>query len=441
MKDELLYITQSLHDFLLILLESGNYEDQWFWADQISMDQRYIEERNHQVNLMGDIYAKAQCVFAWLGQPLRNGMLDTSVYAPRASWDSIDPSNRCTILTLLDISAREYWSRLWIVQELLLAQKKRIWCGKYAVDSQHLLWSFEEIQRLLGSDRWPSPDCFPSQEQDRYRTQAQAFIGQRGDIICSLLGQRSQIPSSSLHYNLSLYGGLDCADPRDQIFGLQTLVAARERANVDYALSLEEVMYHAARIVIQSSSFFSTHHKEVGDETKFEFHHVLPKLLSDFLETHEYIGMRPDALYWAWNIHRSLTKLDVRQPWYMTRLYVGRTFKMASTVAATPKQKLLVEDLLRGFDTAEAEAARGGFIYEERWAYDEVTLQRGAVEVQNIIMIFEKVWLRHGFFPFDNFLVHPEEWPFDSKASTVDLVFPRIRMATSADVRTAGELI
>ncbi|KAI4677118.1 uncharacterized protein J4E88_006925 [Alternaria novae-zelandiae] len=41
--------------------------DQYLWIDQICINQWTISERNHQVQMMSDIYSKATSVIAWLG--------------------------------------------------------------------------------------------------------------------------------------------------------------------------------------------------------------------------------------------------------------------------------------------------------------------------------------------------------------------------------------
>jgi hypothetical protein len=62
---EVFGVRQNLHDFLQRsrTLCPGKY----LWIDAISIDQRNTSERNAQVERMGDIYAKAEKVFVWLG--------------------------------------------------------------------------------------------------------------------------------------------------------------------------------------------------------------------------------------------------------------------------------------------------------------------------------------------------------------------------------------
>jgi hypothetical protein len=58
-------VSRTLWNFLQALFASG--QNEWFWADQISMNQLDVDERNHQVTMMSMIYSQAVEVYAWLG--------------------------------------------------------------------------------------------------------------------------------------------------------------------------------------------------------------------------------------------------------------------------------------------------------------------------------------------------------------------------------------
>ncbi len=55
-------IRQNLHAFLFAV--QGN-EPPVLWIDAICIDQSSIQERNHQVTMMGSIYSQAACVYSW----------------------------------------------------------------------------------------------------------------------------------------------------------------------------------------------------------------------------------------------------------------------------------------------------------------------------------------------------------------------------------------
>lgn len=69
----IVYVNDSIHralPYLVAQCTSG-----YLWIDQICIDQRNLEERNDQVAIMGEIYARAQDCLVWLGegtQPTRN---------------------------------------------------------------------------------------------------------------------------------------------------------------------------------------------------------------------------------------------------------------------------------------------------------------------------------------------------------------------------------
>jgi hypothetical protein len=48
-------------------MKKENYTGE-MWIDQISIDQQDVEEKNHQVSMMADIYEHAETVIAWLGE-------------------------------------------------------------------------------------------------------------------------------------------------------------------------------------------------------------------------------------------------------------------------------------------------------------------------------------------------------------------------------------
>lgn len=54
-----------LHGRELYMLDTRYWE--FFWIDALSINQGNFLERNHQVNMMGNIFADAAFVLAWLG--------------------------------------------------------------------------------------------------------------------------------------------------------------------------------------------------------------------------------------------------------------------------------------------------------------------------------------------------------------------------------------
>jgi hypothetical protein len=132
----------------------------YLWVDAICINQNDNEERNAQVAMMSSIYKKAYGVIAWLGREEDrstevieiikvlaeeietdgNDVEILSKLAPRPLLRKLDIQTSDT--SLLDVvlprmndfirllSDRPFWTRAWILQELVLAQKSMFLCGR-----------------------------------------------------------------------------------------------------------------------------------------------------------------------------------------------------------------------------------------------------------------------------------------------------------------------
>lgn len=116
-------------------------EPRLFWIDAVCIDQDNVLERNHQVALMKRIYSRADEVYVWLGPASDNSELAMDFLAHRASralrarglgyapvWTDQEGA------AMRDLCEREYWRRMWIIQEVIHADRIRVWCGARSVD-------------------------------------------------------------------------------------------------------------------------------------------------------------------------------------------------------------------------------------------------------------------------------------------------------------------
>jgi len=114
--------------------------DRVLWIDAICINQGLVSERNHQVRQMADIYSRARQVIAWLGLPtessrlaaefLREAYLGGPLVRGRIKEDA-----RWHYLN--ELSQREYWTRLWIIQEICLAKSVVVICGHDKIPWAH----------------------------------------------------------------------------------------------------------------------------------------------------------------------------------------------------------------------------------------------------------------------------------------------------------------
>ncbi|KAJ2893547.1 heterokaryon incompatibility [Zalerion maritima] len=117
-----------------------------FWIDAICINQVDLEERAAQISMMAKIYESAEYVLAWLGEADREPLLTGRAFRflnRLAAGEVMPPIQSNAAAAAADISdsqasiklfQRTYWSRAWIIQELVLAKKAIVRCGEHEAD-------------------------------------------------------------------------------------------------------------------------------------------------------------------------------------------------------------------------------------------------------------------------------------------------------------------
>ncbi|GAB1314474.1 hypothetical protein MFIFM68171_04684 [Madurella fahalii] len=218
--DQLLEVTQNLFDALHFLRlrqrasnSSGGFPALRYWIDAICINQNDVHEKNKQIRIMPHIYFRARTVLVWLGKKEHE-----EVNSPQGSEK---------FQLYKAIYHDEYWTRLWIVQEIGKATQLRV-C--YVIGS-----------RITASSSY-------SLEWNRLIQDVEAHYtglvggGNEGPIRLDrqLWGKYSG--SHSLLTLIETHRDARCKNPRDKIFGLVGL--ATDSASdfpIDYQKSLFEV--------------------------------------------------------------------------------------------------------------------------------------------------------------------------------------------------------
>jgi hypothetical protein len=65
-------ITKNLAAALKVFRADPDIADSWFWIDALCINQNDIDERNHQIKRMIDIYRASNHVLVWLGPESNN---------------------------------------------------------------------------------------------------------------------------------------------------------------------------------------------------------------------------------------------------------------------------------------------------------------------------------------------------------------------------------
>jgi hypothetical protein len=124
-------VRRNLFDALLqIRLEDT---DRHIWIDALSIEQAIVEERNHQVQLMGCIYRDAKNIVVWLGPAKDDSDLAMSVLADVGAYLGLpEDSSETQHTSIVALCTRPYWRRVWVQQELHLARQFTVYCGSNA---------------------------------------------------------------------------------------------------------------------------------------------------------------------------------------------------------------------------------------------------------------------------------------------------------------------
>jgi Heterokaryon incompatibility protein (HET) len=121
-------------------------ESRSLWVDAICINQKNISERNHQVSQMEQIYSRASRAVAWLGRRRihdNNFFMDFVLGLSAMSVSELPDqqaiaaglwaSSTYKWEALVAFCKREYWTRLWIIQEIVLASELLIQFGSLTI--------------------------------------------------------------------------------------------------------------------------------------------------------------------------------------------------------------------------------------------------------------------------------------------------------------------
>ena len=140
------HIRQNLHDALLQLRDLDMLGP--IWIDALCINQEDVLERNSQVGHMGEIYKGATQVIVWLGKEDEHTKIAlTSLGRSKFDVDEWIKDNSLGLREYLRCSfsdeelhsihcftgERRWFSRLWIVQETVLARHTSFLCGAHGV--------------------------------------------------------------------------------------------------------------------------------------------------------------------------------------------------------------------------------------------------------------------------------------------------------------------
>ncbi|CAG5150414.1 uncharacterized protein ALTATR162_LOCUS2651 [Alternaria atra] len=230
-----LSIRQNLYEYLKIRRDCSSA---WLWIDQICINQEKNDERAHQVNQMADIYSVAT-VEAWLGSGFKGSdkLVDLIVREslfrnqkhPRQQFVS-QRETRTILPSLHCFINLPYWSRLWVIQEILLGKVVNIRIG-----SKTLSWDtlFSGLERL--DEAWKRLD-----DKDK-KAGLRNYKGGAGARIFTIGLRRGEVPQDWFGVG-GLVWDTQCSDLRDRVFGAMGMVRPSLRLFPDYSMHPQDIL-------------------------------------------------------------------------------------------------------------------------------------------------------------------------------------------------------
>jgi hypothetical protein len=258
------------------------------WADALCINQQNANERNHQIRTMSDIYSKAYGVAAWLGPEADNSheaidlmheILEADIKEEGRGWlvrDIINSRRRRPYFqSLISLFQRDYWKRLWVVQEITNAADVTVYCGSSAIPWTTYAAASRLFQKygpeLDAAELEISPEGFTPTPTSSSRWSTALSVNGPG-----WLRDQNTLKGSTagLLPALLFYRDRSCTDPRDKVYGTLGMLSPYERSEflVDYNLPTSHVYINAVDYllsttrrldVIRASIRFSDHESAV----------------------------------------------------------------------------------------------------------------------------------------------------------------------------------
>ncbi|RGP78938.1 aminoglycoside n [Fusarium longipes] len=277
---KLLYVTSNCESALRHLRLKKR--SRVLWIDALCINQGSNAEKMRQVPMMGDIYESAGRVLLWLGPgnkditavfrraTLLHPFISSPLYALRSFgpkvgdqvrkwnllysvanwlWHLFAPNSQHDAKVMSLISRNEWFSRMWTIQEHLLAKHSVLVAGhascSWTAFSSYWMWSIRRIQSLKDTSL---PASLRIAIWIAFKNAAAARNGQT---------------LTSAPFNI-FSGFIECArthrsrDPRDKVFAFLPLIYKLERRiprlPINYSLSPGRIFEDFARYTIRLSS-------------------------------------------------------------------------------------------------------------------------------------------------------------------------------------------
>jgi len=200
-----------------------------YWIDAVCIDQDSMLERNHQVRMMRQIYSNAACVSIWLGGADEHSSSDIAMDFHRDMSTSHAPeANEKQAEAIFKLYTRDYWSRIWVVQEIFLARDITVYWGSKSVSWQRLKYFNQVLVQGFREQRY-------LETLTLLRTKATKLIIERD-------AYRLGAKYTSLTELLVSFDNYEATNTLDVVYGVCGLAETPLGFTIDYKISPEDLL-------------------------------------------------------------------------------------------------------------------------------------------------------------------------------------------------------
>ncbi|TVY42358.1 Heterokaryon incompatibility protein 6,OR allele [Lachnellula occidentalis] len=248
--NELISVTPNLKHALQRLRPSSG-EDLILWVDAICINQSDIPERGIQISNMRNIYKSAESVAVWLGPENRKSSEAIQFARDLAACDEgaasalvRDPARKEYLEALVTLFRRQYWWRIWVIQEVSCGRSCMVYCGADAI-------AWERLNSVC--------DIFKKEEEhirDIFYTKPSfcLTLTRGGPRSLQLSRYSPDLAAPPLLELLLSHKSKKSTDPKDKVYALIGICSSRDTFGaMDYSSSMRDVYTHTARHIISTS--------------------------------------------------------------------------------------------------------------------------------------------------------------------------------------------
>lgn len=258
--DMIMAVTESVADMFSSPAISALCVDMPIWVDAVCINQCDDHEKAVQVRMMGSLYNCAEEVIVWLGAASDDSdraMKQLNAWSTNETFVTMDslakvlsdpqnsfkaglkPQDDPVYSALEALFCRSWFARLWVFQEIVLAQRCRLFCGSAEIMLEQLVFVADVMARLhLYAFPLESPHkktYAASMDTVFQMSFMRRASGNGGPLALVAWPYEGDIPTLA---ELMTFGDhKNVSNPHDRVYGLIGLATpeARNRISIDYS--------------------------------------------------------------------------------------------------------------------------------------------------------------------------------------------------------------